>query len=92
MQPQNIEHAPKQFCESVTIGFSNEYVAMGMASGQSATVYALTPQHAKRLAQYLQHEVERFEKQFGEIDAQWSPNVKSPMQIDASGGEGENGK
>jgi hypothetical protein len=40
----------------------------------------MTPAHAKRLKQYLEHELSEFEKQYGEITAEWTPNVVSPVQ------------
>jgi len=53
---------------------------MGLRSGTQASIYSLTPQHAKRLQQYLAHQIADFEKQHGEIKAEWVPGVVSPMQ------------
>jgi len=44
------------------------------------TAYALTPAHAKRLMQYIEHQVTEFESKFGPINAKWSPGIESPLQ------------
>ncbi len=53
---------------------------MGMLTGEAGVTYALTPQHMKRLAQNLAHNVADYEKQFGEIQAEWTPGIQSPIQ------------
>ena len=78
----DLNKIPKQFCENITVAFSEETFFMGMLNGESATFYALTPQHMKRLSQYLASQVGEYEKKFGAIDAEWSPGVESPMQKD----------
>ncbi len=71
---------PKQFCENVVAGHSQENFVILMSVGESATAYALTPQHMKRVVQSLAHQVEEYEKKFGTIDAKWSPGIESPLQ------------
>jgi len=80
-QKIDLGKAPKQFCENITAAFSPEYFVLAMQTGGNAMVYAITPKHAKRLAQYMNHQVSEYEKQNGEIDAKWDPNIKSPIQI-----------
>lgn len=80
MKPEDLQKAPKMFCENIKIGFTPEYFVMGLSSGSQAQIYSLTPAHAKRLKQYLEHELERFEADHGEITAEWNPNVVSPIQ------------
>jgi len=53
---------------------------MGISSGAQAQIYSLTPGHAKRLQQYLEHNIKEFEAKHGEITAEWDPNVVSPVQ------------
>ncbi len=53
---------------------------MGMITGENGIAYALTPQHMKRLAQYLAHQIEDYEKKFGAINAEWKPGIESPIQ------------
>lgn len=82
MKPEDLKKAPKVLCESVSIAFTNEYFVFGMASGAQATVYSFTPEHAKRLQQYLTHQIAQYEKSHKVIDAKWDPNIVSPIQLD----------
>lgn len=87
----DLKKAPKQFCDNIQIGFSEDFFVMAVYSGESAGVFTLTPQHAKRLLQYLQHNVENYEEQHGTIEAEWTPNVKSPLQTTDLEGPTEDG-
>lgn len=88
----DIIKAPKQFLDTVTGGFSEEFFVLAMVTGENAAVYALTPQHAKRLSQWLTYQVEQYEKKHHTVDATWIPGTKSPIQsTDLSIGE-NNGK
>jgi hypothetical protein len=80
MKPDDLKQAPKLFCESINIGFTPEFFVMGLSSGNQASIYSLTPQHAKRLQQYLAHQLADYEKVHGTIKAEWSPTVVSPVQ------------
>lgn len=82
MKPEDLKKAPKLFCESIKIGFTPEYFVMGVSSGNQATIYSLTPAHLKRLSQYLDDQVQKYEEKHGHIDAEWDPNVPSPIQQD----------
>lgn len=80
MKQEDLKKAPKLFCESVSVAYTPEYFVVGLTSGSQGTIYTLTPQHAKRLQQYLEHQVKEFEDKNGEIDAKWDPNIVSPVQ------------
>lgn len=80
MKPEDLQKAPKFFCENIKLGYTPEYFVIGLSSGAQSSIYSLTPAHAKRLKQYLSHEVEQYEKVNGEIKAEWNPNVVSPVQ------------
>ncbi len=80
MQSEDLQKAPKLFCENIKIGFTPEFFAIGMSSGTQATIYSLTPGHTKRLLQYLTHEIEQYETAHGKIVAEWNPNIVSPVQ------------
>lgn len=80
MKQEDLKKAPKLFCESVSVAFTPEYFVMGLTSGSQGTLYTLTPQHAKRLQQYLAHQLKEFEEKHGEIDAKWDPSIVSPVQ------------
>lgn len=80
MTPEDLQKAPKLFCENIRIGFSPEFFVIGLSSGAQSSIFSLTPQHAKRLQQYLNHEIAQFEKVNGTITATWDPHVVSPVQ------------
>jgi hypothetical protein len=80
MKSEDLKNAPKLFCESINIGFTPEYFVMALSSGSQASIYSLSPQHVKRLQQYLTHQVAEFEKEHGAIKAEWNPNIPSPLK------------
>jgi len=84
MKTEDIKNAPKLFCESINIAYSPEFFVMSLSSGAQAGIYSLTPQHAKRLQQYLAHQISEFEKEHGGIKAEWNPNIVSPLQPNKS--------
>ena len=85
----DLNKIPKQFCENVIAGHSEENFILIMNVGETAQAYALTPPHMKRLIQSLSHQVEEFEKKFGTINAKWSPGIESPIQHKDITGSGE---
>ena len=76
----DLNQIPKQYCENVVAGHTPEHFIMVMTVGNSATAYALSPKHMKRLVQSLTHQLAEYEKQFGTIDATWAPGIESPIQ------------
>jgi hypothetical protein len=80
MKSEDLKNAPKLFCESINVGYTPEYFVMGLSSGTQASIYSLTPQHLKRLREYLSHQITEYEKEHGPIVATWNPNVVSPVQ------------
>ena len=80
MKINDLEKAPKLFCENIKMGYSEEFFAVALSSGEDVECYALTPEHTKRLLKYLTHEIVNYEKQYGEIHADWNPNIVSPVQ------------
>ena len=80
MKQEDLKKAPKLFCESINVAFTPEYFVMGLTSGNQGTIYTLTPQHTKRLQQYLVHQLKEFEDANGKIDAEWDPKIVSPVQ------------
>lgn len=80
MKKEELKNAPKVFCERAQIAYTPEFFVLGLQSGNQGTIYSFTPQHAKRLAQYLTHQVSEFEEKHGKINAEWDPNVVSPVQ------------
>ncbi len=80
MKPEDFKKLPKTFCENISVAFTPEFFLMGLNTGEQNSIYTLTPQHMKRLQQYLVHQVTEFEKANGEIKASWNPNIVSPLQ------------
>lgn len=81
MKIEDIKKAPKLFCESISIVYTPENFVVALSSGSQASIYSLTPEHAKRLQQYLTHQIKQYEDKQGEIKADWNPNIVSPLQI-----------
>lgn len=79
--------APKQFIDSIMGGFTDEHFIMAMLSGENAHIYAVTPKHAKRIAQWMTYQVAEYEKKHGVIDTEWTPGMKSPIQSKDLSGE-----
>ena len=80
MKKDEIKNAPKVFCERAQVAYTPEFFVLGLQSGDQSTIYSFTPQHAKRLAQYLAHQVSEFEGRHGEIKAKWDSKIVSPVQ------------
>lgn len=80
MKPEELQNAPKLFCENIKLGYTPEYFVLALSSGTQAGIYSLTPQHTKRLLQYLSHEIAQYESKYGSVHAEWNPNIKSPIQ------------
>ncbi len=76
----DITQAPKQFCDNIVIASGKDFFMMATLSGNSGTVYALTPSHMKNLLKSIEHQVAQYERAFGEIPSDWTPSVKSPLQ------------
>ena len=80
MKPDELQEAPKIFCENIKLGYTPEYFVVSLNSGDESSIFALTPGHAKRLLKYLSHEIAQYETANGEIKAEWNPHVVSPVQ------------
>ncbi len=80
MKSDDLKKAPKLFCESVSVGFTPEYFVMALSSGTQASIYSFTPQHLKRLREYLSHQISEYEKEHGEIKVESNKSVVSPVQ------------
>lgn len=77
----DLNKLPKQFCDNVNMGFSAEALVLALMSGQNVSVFALSPEHAKRLSLSLAYNLKEYEKNFGEIKTEWIPGVESPIQL-----------
>lgn len=77
----DLNKLPKKFCENLLAGFGQEIFVIALKNGEDEEAYAVTPAHAKRISQHLAHQVAQYEKQFGVLHTEWSPHVKSPIQV-----------
>lgn len=85
------KNAPKTFCDNANMvvmeGLGNTFL-LGLLSGQQGQVFTFTPEHMKRLSQLLSHNVKAYEEKNGAIPVEdWTPEMKSPIQIDDLGGK-----
>ena len=78
--PMDPHQAPKQFCDNINVSHNEEFFIFQVFSGTSNIVYAMTPEHIKRLSIALQWHVSEFEKKYGGISAEWPPRITSPIQ------------
>ncbi len=85
-------NSSKKFCDNAKAGFREDHFLLALASGADTQVLVFTPEHAKRLMQHLTHVVSSYEKNHGEIKAEWNPNILSPFQISPKGGKSDNGE
>ena len=72
--------APKQFCDNISVSFTEEHFSMLLFSGTESKGFALSPAHMKRLAQYLTFQMAEFERRYGPVSAEWKPGIESPIQ------------
>jgi hypothetical protein len=77
----DLSKLPKQFCDNVNMGYSEEFFILALLSGQNASIFALTPEHAKRLSLSLSYNIVEFENKFGAIKTEWFPGIQSPIQM-----------
>ncbi|MBU6321652.1 MAG: hypothetical protein KGI78_00615 [Patescibacteria group bacterium] len=77
--PLDLNQIPKQLCENVLVGANGESFMLGMIVGNNLSPFALTPEHAKRLAKLLAEKVAIFEREYRPIDEE--QKIPSPMQI-----------
>lgn len=78
----DVTKLPKQLCENVAVNFTPEYFAMLLYSGEEVRAFAFTPEHLKRLSEYLAFQVAEYEKRNGAIAAEWKPGTPSPIQTE----------
>lgn len=80
---ERIAGLPKQYVDNVALLMNEEHFAMILSSGTTEIAFALTPKHAKRLAQSLAHNIAAYEKALGTIEAKWEPGIQSPIPMAA---------
>lgn len=89
VDPQKVDfnQMPKKFCDGAIGSFNKQAFFFTMTSGNNLDVFATTPQVMKDIARFMNESVQKYEKQFGEIDMT-PPKIISPFQ--ASNLDGNN--
>ena len=75
----DINQLPKKLCDGAIGGYNKEIFSFVLTSGNSVDSFASTPQVMKSVASWMSEQIQRYEKQFGEIDMT-PPQIQSPIQ------------
>src|SRR3989344_218417 len=76
----NMNSLPKKFIDGAIGAYGKEFFSFALTSGNNLDSFATTPQVMKSISNWINKQVENYEKQFGAIDR--SPtSVVSPLQV-----------
>jgi len=75
----DLNQLPKKLCDGAIGGYNKEIFSFALTSGNSVDSFASTPQTMKSIAVWMQEQIGKYEKQFGEIDMT-PPQIQSPIQ------------
>ncbi len=70
---------PKKFCDGAIGAYGKHLFSFAITSGNNLDSFATTPQTMKSIALWMNNQVQKYEKQFGEIDMT-PPPIQSPIQ------------
>ena len=87
----NMNELPKKFCDGAIGAFGKEIFSFGLTSGNNLDSFATTPQVMKSIANWMNGQIQNYEKQFGIIDMT-PPKVVSPLQASDLKKPGEDNK
>jgi len=76
----NLNQLPKKFIDGAIGAHGKDTFFFAVTSGNNLDSFATTPQIMKSIAQWINSQVESYEKKFGEIDMN-PPKVESPIQM-----------
>lgn len=80
--PEDIfQKLPKLILEATRVAFTEKHFFVAIKNGLNITVQAVDPAHMKQIVQSFNHQLEAYEKKYGEVKAEWSPNMLSPIQL-----------
>ena len=71
---------PKKFCDGAVGAFNKDLFFFAVTSGNNIDVFATTPKIMKSIAVFFNKHIEKYEKQFNEIDMA-IPDIPSPIQM-----------
>ena len=75
----DLNQLPKKFCDGALGAYGKELFSFAFTSGNSLDSFVTTPQVMKSIAQWMNEQVQNYEKQFGNIDMT-PPKIQSPIQ------------
>ena len=76
----DMNQLPKKFIDGAIGGYGKEIFSFALTSGNNLDSFATTPQVMKSVANWMNTQVQNYEKQFGEIDMT-PPSIQSPIQM-----------
>jgi len=76
----DMNQLPKKFIDGAMGAYGKEVFSFALTSGNNLDSFATTPQVMKSIAKWINGQVEKYEKQFGDIDMT-PPSVQSPIQM-----------
>ena len=81
VDPKNVDfnQLPKKFCDGALGAFNKDAIMFCLTSGNSLDSFATTPQVAKSIAMFFTEQIQKYEKQFGEVNMT-PPLIPSPIQ------------
>ena len=82
---------PKKFIDGAIGAYGKDFFSFAMTSGNNLDSFATTPQVMKSIANWMNKQIENYEKQFGLIDMT-PPSVVSPIQASDLKKPGEDDK
>ena len=75
---------PKLLLEASKVGYTDKHFFIALKNGLNVSVQAVDPAHMKQIVQSFQYQLKEYEKKYGEVKAEWTPNMKSPIQFQTS--------
>ncbi|OGI76258.1 hypothetical protein A3C67_03120 [Candidatus Nomurabacteria bacterium RIFCSPHIGHO2_02_FULL_42_19] len=87
----NMNQLPKKFIDGAIGAYGKDFFSFAMTSGNNLDSFATTPQVMKSIANWMNKQIENYEKQFGLIDMT-PPSVVSPIQASDLKKPGEDDK
>lgn len=75
----DLNQLPKKFCDGAIGAYNKEIFSFALTSGNNLDTFVATPQIMKSISIWMSSQVDKYEKQFGEI-SMVSPAIESPIQ------------
>ena len=76
----DMNQLPKKFIDGALGGHGRDVFSFALTSGNNLDSFAATPQVMKSISNWVNGQVQNYEKTFGEIDMT-PPQITSPIQM-----------